>query len=150
MFDAFQINSFGSALLQPIMGRNDACNPSPLSLIDLSSSRRSTRGATSSPAQSVAEGTSRGNRYQNAREPRIDLVIVWMEHYHPVDIAEKLKRPQVLRDITQNPDAPQCYDRIVGCITRQYDVATSLRAVDSCLASTTSTQSDCLVQICTD
>jgi len=61
---------------------------------------------------------------------------------HPVDIAEKLERPQVLRDFTKNPNAPQCYDQHVAWITWQYDLATYLWAVDSCLASTTSTQGD--------
>jgi hypothetical protein len=65
-----------------------------------------------------------------------------MEDDHPVEIAEKLKRPQVLRDFTKNPNAPQCYDQLVAWITRQYDLATYLRAVDSCLASTTSIQGD--------
>jgi hypothetical protein len=65
-----------------------------------------------------------------------------MEDDHPVDIAEKLKRPRVLRDFTKNPNAPQCYDQLVAWITRQYDLATYLWAVDSCLASTTSTKGD--------
>ena len=65
-----------------------------------------------------------------------------MEDDHPVDIAEMLKRPRVLRDFTKNPNAPQCYDLLVAWITRQYDLATYLRAVDSCLASTTSTKGD--------
>ena len=65
-----------------------------------------------------------------------------MEDDHPVDIAEKLKWPQVLRDFTKNPNAPQCYDQLVAWITRQYDLATYLWAIDSCLASTMSTQGD--------
>jgi len=65
-----------------------------------------------------------------------------MEDDHVVDIAEKLKRPRVLRDFTKNPNAPQCYDQLVAWISQQYDLATYLRAVDSCLASTTSTQGD--------
>jgi hypothetical protein len=65
-----------------------------------------------------------------------------MENDHPVDIAEKLKRPRVRRDFTKNPNAPQCYDQLVAWITRQYELATYLRAVDSCLASTTSVQGD--------
>jgi len=88
-------------------------------------------------------GTSPGNRYQNTREDRIDLFITWLEDDHPVDIAEKLKRPRVLRDFTKHPTAPQCYDQLDAWITRQYDLATYLRAVDSCLASTMSTKGDC-------
>jgi len=65
-----------------------------------------------------------------------------MEDDHPVDIAEKLKSPRVMSDFTKNPNAPQCYDQLVAWITWQYDLATYLRAVDSCLASTTSTQGD--------
>jgi len=65
-----------------------------------------------------------------------------MEDDHPVDIVEKLKRPRVLRDFTKNPNAHQCYNQLVGWITRQYELATFLRAVDSCLASTTSTRGD--------
>jgi hypothetical protein len=87
-------------------------------------------------------GTSPGNRYQKAREDRIDLFITWVENDHPVDIAEKLRRPRVLRDFTKNPNAPQCYDQLVAWITRQYELATYLRAVDSCLASTMSIQGD--------
>jgi hypothetical protein len=67
---------------------------------------------------------------------------MWMEDDHPVDIAEQLKRPPVLRDFTTNPNAPQCYDQLVAGITRQYDLATYLPAVDSCLASIMSTQGD--------
>jgi len=65
-----------------------------------------------------------------------------MQDDHPVDIAEKLKRPRILRDFTKNPNAPQCNDQLVGSMTQQYDLATYLRAVDSCVASTTSTQGD--------
>jgi len=65
-----------------------------------------------------------------------------MEDDHPVDIAEKLKRPRVLRDFTKNPNVPQCYNQLVAWLTRRYDLATYLRAVDSCLVSTTSTQGD--------
>ena len=65
-----------------------------------------------------------------------------MEHKHLVDIAEKLKRPRVLRDFIQNPNTPQCYDEPVAWITRQYDLATYLRAVESYLASIKSTQGD--------
>jgi len=65
-----------------------------------------------------------------------------MKDDHPVDIAEKLEMPRPLRDFTQNPNAPQCYNQHVACMTRQYELATYLRAVDSCLASTTSTQGD--------
>jgi len=65
-----------------------------------------------------------------------------MEDDHTVDIAEKLKKPWVLRDFTKNPNAPQCYDQLVAWITRQYELVTYLRAVDSCLASTMSTQGD--------
>jgi hypothetical protein len=140
-FDPVQINSSGSALQRPIFGRNNAHDPSPLSLVDLSS-RRPKRGATSSPAQSVVGGTSPGNQYQKARENRIDSCITCMEDDHPVNIAEKLKRPRVLTDFTKYPNAPQCYDKLVAWITRQYDLATYFRAVDSCLASTISTQGD--------
>ena len=65
-----------------------------------------------------------------------------MEDDHLVDIAEKLTRPRVLRDFTIHPNVPQCYDRLVAWITRQYDPATYSLAVDSCLSSTTSTQGD--------
>jgi len=102
----------------------------------------SKRGGTSSPAQSFVGGTTPGNRYQKAREDRIDLFIMWMEDDHTVDIAEMLNRPRVVRDFTKNPNAPQCYDQLVAWITRQYELATYLRAVDSCLASTSSTQGD--------
>jgi len=140
-FDPFQINISGSALQRPFFGRNNACDPSPLSPVDFSS-RRPKRSATSSPTQSDVGGTSPGNQYQKAREAHIDLFITWMEDDHPVDIAEKLKRPRVLRDFTKNLNAPQGYDQHVAWITRQYDLATFLQPVDSCLASTTSTQGD--------
>jgi hypothetical protein len=87
-------------------------------------------------------GTSPGNQYQKAREDCIDLVITWIADDHPVDIVEKLKRPRVLRDFTKNPNAPQCNDQLVAWMTRQYDLATYLWAVDSGLASTMSTQGD--------
>ena len=45
-FDPFQQNSSGSALQWPFFGWNDACDPSPLSVVDLSS-RRPKCGATS-------------------------------------------------------------------------------------------------------
>jgi hypothetical protein len=61
---------------------------------------------------------------------------------HLVDIADKLNRPRVLRDFTKNPSAPQCYDQHVAWITQQYELATYLRGVDSCLASTMSTKGD--------
>ena len=140
-FNPFQINSSGSTLQRAFFRRRDARDPSPLSLVDLSS-RRPKRGATSSPAQSVVGGTSPGNQYQTAREDRIDLFLMWMEDDHLVDIAEKLKRPRILRDFTTNPNAPQWYDQLVAWIARQYHLATYLPAVDSYLASTTSTQGD--------
>jgi hypothetical protein len=87
-------------------------------------------------------GTTPENRYQKATEDRIDLSITWMEDDHPLDIAEKLKRPRILRDFTKNPIPPQCYDQHVAWITWQYNLATYLRAVDSSLASTTSSQGD--------
>jgi len=65
-----------------------------------------------------------------------------MEDDYQVDIAEKSKRPLVLRDFTKNPNSPQCYDQLIAWITPQYDLATYLQAVDSCLVSTTSTQGD--------
>jgi len=65
-----------------------------------------------------------------------------MEDDHLVDIAEQLIRLTVLRDFTKNPNALQCYHQLIACITRQYDLATYLRAVDSCLVTTTSTQVD--------
>jgi hypothetical protein len=68
-----------------------------------------------------------------------------MEDDHPVDIGEKLIRPPVLREFTNNRNGPQCYDQLVPWITRQYDLATYLWAVDSCLASTTSTKGDSLL-----
>ena len=112
-----------------------------LSLLHLSN-RRPKCGATSSPAQSVVGGTSHGTRYQRAREDRIDLFLAWMDDVCPVDITEELKSPRVLRDFPKNLNAPQCYDQLVTWISWQYDLATYLRAVDSCLASTTSTQGD--------
>jgi len=63
-----------------------------------------------------------------------------MEDDPPVDIVEKLKRTRVLRDFTKHPNAPQRYDQLVAWITRQYDLATYFRAVDSCLVNTTSTK----------
>ena len=42
------------------------------------------------------------------REDRVDLVITGMEDDHPVDIADALTRPQLLRDFTKNANAPQC------------------------------------------
>jgi hypothetical protein len=99
------------------------------------------RDATCSP-HSVLRGTSSGNRYQAAREDCIDPFIMWMEHDHPEDIAQKSTRPRVLRNFTMNPIAPQCYDQLVPWITWQYELATYLRAVDSCFASTTSMQGD--------
>jgi len=65
-----------------------------------------------------------------------------MEDDHPVDVMEELQSPRVLRDFTKNPNSPQCDDQLVAWSTPQYDPATYLRAVDSCLASTTSTQGD--------
>jgi len=65
-----------------------------------------------------------------------------MEDGHPVNIVEKLKRPQVLREFRRNLNAPDCYDQLVAWITRKYDLATYLQAVDSCMACTTSTQGD--------
>jgi hypothetical protein len=141
-FEAYEINSTGSALKKPFFRRNDACDPLQLSLADLRS-RRPKRGASSSPAQPVLRGTSPGNRYQKATEDQIDLIIMWMEDDHLVDIAEKLKRPRVLREFTKNPNASQCYGQLVAWITRQHDLATYLQVVDPSLASTTSTQSDC-------
>jgi len=91
-FDPFQINSSGSALQRPFFGRNNARDPSPLSLVDLSSWRLK-HGATSSPAQSIVGGTSPGNPYQKAREDRIDHFITWMEDDDTVDIAEEFNRP---------------------------------------------------------
>ena len=87
-------------------------------------------------------GTSPGNRYQKAREDHINLFITWVEDDHPVDVAEKLTRPRVLKDFRKNPNVPQCYDQLTDCISSQYDLATYLWVVDSCLASTTSTQGD--------
>ena len=62
-----------------------------------------------------------------------------MEDDHPVDSAEQFKTPSVLREFTKNPNALQCYDQLVAWITRRYELATYLRAVGSCLASTKST-----------
>jgi len=59
-----------------------------------------------------------------------------------VNMTEKLKRHQVLKDFTRNPNAPQCYDQLVVKITRKYKPATYFSAVDYHLASTTSTQGD--------
>jgi len=137
-FDPFQMNCSGRAQQRPFSGQNDASDPLPLSLVDLSR-RRPKHSATSSPAQSIVGGTSPGNRYQNAREDHIDLLIMWMEDDHPVHCAEPLERPRVPRDCTMNPHAPQCSDQLVTWIAWQYDLATYLRAVDSCLVSTTST-----------
>ena len=90
--DPFQINSSGSAVQQPFFRCYDARNPSPLSVVDLNS-RRPKHGATSLPAHSVVRGTSPGNQYQQARVDCIDLLSMWMEDDHPVDIVEELKRP---------------------------------------------------------
>jgi hypothetical protein len=78
-----------------------ACDPLSFPLGDLSS-QRPKRGATSALAQAVPGGTSLGNRYQKASEDRIDIFITWIEDDHLVDIAEKLKRPRVVRDFTTN------------------------------------------------
>jgi len=59
-----------------------------------------------------------------------------------VNITEKLKRHQVLKDFTRNPNAPQCYDQLVVKITWKYKLATYFSAVDHYLASTISTQGD--------
>jgi len=83
-----------------------------------------------------------GVRYQKARDDRTDLFITLMEVDHPVVIAEKFERPQFLTDITNDPNPHQCYDQLVAWMTQQYDLATYLQAVDSCLASTTCTQGD--------
>jgi hypothetical protein len=125
----------------PFFRRNDLRDPSPLLFVALSS-RRPKRGATSSTAQSVVGGTSPGNRYQNTTEDSIDFFITWVEDNHPVDKVEKLKRPRVLRDFTKNSNAPLCCDKLVAWNTQQYDLATYLWAVDSCLASTMSTQGE--------
>jgi hypothetical protein len=79
---------------------------------------------------------------KKAREDCIDPFVMWMEDNHPVDIAEKLKRPPVQTDFSKTSNAPKRYDQLVAWITWQYDLATYWRAVDSCLASTTSTQGD--------
>jgi len=65
-----------------------------------------------------------------------------MEDDHLVAIAEELKRRRVLRDLTKNSNARQCYDQLVAWITSQYDLPTYFEAVDFSLASTTSTQDD--------
>jgi len=65
-----------------------------------------------------------------------------MEDDHLVAIAEELKRRRVLRDLTKNSNARQCYDQLVAWITSQYDLPTYFEAVDFSLASTTSTQGD--------
>jgi hypothetical protein len=79
---------------------------------------------------------------EKTREDRVDHFIKWMDDDHRVDIVEKLKTPRVLRDFTKNPIAPQSYKLLVARITWHYDLGTYMRAVDSCLASTTSTQGD--------
>jgi len=61
---------------------------------------------------------------------------------HPGDIVDKLKRSGVLRQFTKNRISPQCYDQVVAWITRQYELAAYLRAVEFCLASTKSIQGD--------
>jgi hypothetical protein len=48
-------------------------------------------------------------------------------------------------DFTKKSNVLQCYDQHVVWITRQYDLATNLRAVVCCLLSTTSTQGDSLL-----
>jgi len=141
MFHPFQINCSGRGLQRPYFKWKDVCNPLPLSLIDYNS-RRPICGRISSPAHSALGGSSSGNWYRKAREDHIDFFNTVMEDDHPVDIAEQLKWPQVLRDFTQNLYAPQFYAQLVAWITRQYEQATYYRAVDSCLVSTLSTQSD--------
>ena len=140
-FDPLKINSSGGALQQPLLGWNDACAPSTISLVDIST-RRPTCGATSSLAHSVVRGTSTGNGYQKATEDRIDQCITWITDDHPVNIVKESKWPRVLKDFTKNPHVPHWYDQLVASITQQYDLATNLQAVDSCWASTTSTPGD--------
>jgi len=59
-FDSILVNSSGSALQWPCLGRIDAGDPLPLSLVDFSS-RRPKMFTTSSPAQCVVGGTFLGN-----------------------------------------------------------------------------------------
>jgi len=137
-FNPFLIDSTGSPLQQQCFGRNDAQNSLPPSLVD-PNGRRSKLHATSSLAHGVVRGTSPGNQYQEASEDRIDLLIQRMKDDHPVDIAEKLTIPWALRDLTKDPNVPQCYRQLVAWITWQNELATYLRVVDSCLASISST-----------
>jgi hypothetical protein len=65
-----------------------------------------------------------------------------MEDNCVVDTVEKFKWSRVLTKLIKNPDGPQGNDQLVACPAQQYDLATYLWAVDSCLASTMSTQGD--------
>jgi len=65
-----------------------------------------------------------------------------MEDDHLVDIAEELKWAEASRDFKKNSNVSQCNYQLVAWITPQYDLATYLRAIGSCLASTISTQGD--------
>jgi hypothetical protein len=87
-------------------------------------------------------GTSSGIRYQQAGEHSIDLCITCKDD-HLVDIEAKLKNPRVLREFRMNPNTLQSYHQRVTWITRQYDLATYRRAVDSYFANTTLTKGDC-------
>jgi hypothetical protein len=106
-----------------MFGWNDIHHPLPLSVIDFSTSS-SMWGATSSPAQSVLGCSSPENRYQKAGEESIDLWIMSMEDDHLVDIAEKWKRPPVLKLLTTNSNTSQLCDQLVRWTTQQYNPAT--------------------------
>jgi len=140
-FSPAQMNSSGGGHGWPFLGLNDACEPLPLSLLVLNS-RRPKLSASCWPAHTVVGGFSHGKQYQNAREDHIDCCITSMENDHLADIMETFSRAQVLSDFTTNPNTPPWYDQLVTMTTWRYNTTTYLRAVDFCLASITSTQSN--------
>jgi len=141
MFEPFQIDSCGCALQRPLFRQKNAADHLPLSLVDLRR-RRPKCGTTISPAQFVVWGTLSGNWYQTAWNDHINLLISQMEYGHSVDIAEQLTRPRILRVFTMNAAVPLCHCELVAWNSQQYDLSTYLRGVNSCLASTMSTQGD--------
>jgi len=56
-----------------------------------------------------------------------------------VDIAEKLKKPAVLRNFEMNFNVPMYYNQGAACITWQYNVAIWFQIVETSLVSATST-----------
>jgi len=135
IFDHFQVNSIVKSLQQLIFRWNNACDPMAHSVVDLND-MQSECTSISSPSHMVVGGTSHRSRYRKASYDHIDRVVPCMEDNHPVGIAEKWKKPQVLRDFTKDPKVCLWYHQHVALITVQYELAIYLRAVDYSLAST--------------